>query len=180
MHYYTNSGVPIASLCRFNLYKYHSPLLLRLLIKKLWTFLDDDFEVASPGKLKTICVVDSGIAFNSPYPTVIRTERGVDLILSFDFTQRDGGDNELPFGVSLNIWVKSLNAFSLPICRLSRLAVALIVEMTSCFTIESMYTTLFSADIFSKYYLQHERGCCIGCTSTDRRRAIERAIQQRR
>jgi phospholipase A2 len=51
------------------------------------------------GKDKTICVVDSGIAFNSPFPTVLRPERKVELILSFDFSQRDS-DEALPFGVS--------------------------------------------------------------------------------
>ncbi|XP_028398268.1 cytosolic phospholipase A2-like [Dendronephthya gigantea] len=48
-------------------------------------------------KDKTICVVDSGIAFNSPFPAILRPERKVELILSFDFSQRDGGDKELPF-----------------------------------------------------------------------------------
>lgn len=52
------------------------------------------------GKDKTMCLVDSGIAFNSPFPTMLRPERNVELILSFDFSQRDGGDNELPFTVS--------------------------------------------------------------------------------
>ena len=51
------------------------------------------------GKDKTICVVDSGIAFNSPFPAVLRPERKVELILSFDFSQRDG-DKALPFQVS--------------------------------------------------------------------------------
>jgi hypothetical protein len=48
-----------------------------------------------------MCLVDSGIAFNSPFPTLLRPERKVELILSFDFSQRDGGDTELPFKVSL-------------------------------------------------------------------------------
>ena len=45
-------------------------------------------------------IVDSGIAFNSPYPVLVRKERKVDLILSFDLSQRDGGDKEMPFKVS--------------------------------------------------------------------------------
>jgi hypothetical protein len=62
-------------------------------------FPDQEHDYAT-GRDKTICVVDSGIAFNSPFPAVLRAERKVELILSFDFSQRDGGDNELPFKVS--------------------------------------------------------------------------------
>lgn len=61
-------------------------------------FIDADFSDAA-GKEKTMCIVDSGIAFNSPYPALLRAERKVELILSFDFSQR-GGDNEPPFKVS--------------------------------------------------------------------------------
>ena len=52
------------------------------------------------GYQKTICLVDAGIAFNSPYPVLLRPERKVEIILSFDFSQRDGGDKEKPFSVS--------------------------------------------------------------------------------
>ena len=62
-------------------------------------FTESDFDLA-PGNHKTMCLVDSGIAFNSPYPTILRPERKVEIILSFDFSQRDGGDKELPFKVS--------------------------------------------------------------------------------
>ena len=47
-----------------------------------------------------MCVVDSGIAFNSPFPVLLRPERKVELILSFDLSQRDNGDKEPPFHVS--------------------------------------------------------------------------------
>jgi phospholipase A2 len=47
-----------------------------------------------------MCIVDSGIAFNSPFPAVLRPERDVQLILSFDFSQKDDGDDEPPFAVS--------------------------------------------------------------------------------
>ena len=67
--------------------------------------IDEDFSDA-PGKDKTMCIVDSGIAFNSPFPAMIRPERKVELILSFDFSQRDGGDKELPFKVSILQHVK--------------------------------------------------------------------------
>ncbi|XP_028400819.1 cytosolic phospholipase A2-like [Dendronephthya gigantea] len=57
---------------------------------------DADFDDA-PGKDKTMCIVDSGIAFNSPYPAMLRPERKVEIILSFEFSDREGGDKELPF-----------------------------------------------------------------------------------
>jgi phospholipase A2 len=63
-------------------------------------YSDEDF-TDGPGKDKTMCIVDSGIAFNSPFPAMLRPERKVELILSFDFSQRDGGDKELPFKVSV-------------------------------------------------------------------------------
>lgn len=46
-----------------------------------------------------MCLIDAGIAFNSPYPTLLRQERKVEIILSFDFSQRDS-DKEPPFSVS--------------------------------------------------------------------------------
>jgi phospholipase A2 len=50
-----------------------------------------------------MCIVDSGVAFNSPFPAMLRPERKVELILSFDFSQRAGGDTELPFEVRKSI-----------------------------------------------------------------------------
>ncbi|XP_064615136.1 cytosolic phospholipase A2-like [Liolophura sinensis] len=41
-------------------------------------------------------VVDAGLTFNSPYPLVLRQARGIDLILSFDFSGRPSDDSE-PF-----------------------------------------------------------------------------------
>ncbi|XP_052097953.1 cytosolic phospholipase A2-like isoform X2 [Mytilus californianus] len=41
-------------------------------------------------------LVDAGLAFNSPYPTVLHPSRKVDVILSFDFSYR-GTDSEWPF-----------------------------------------------------------------------------------
>ncbi|KAK3094893.1 hypothetical protein FSP39_007592 [Pinctada imbricata] len=43
-----------------------------------------------------LCFVDAGFAFNSPYPLVLRAPRSVDLILSFDFTDRNGVNGD-PF-----------------------------------------------------------------------------------
>ncbi|CAK8673396.1 unnamed protein product [Clavelina lepadiformis] len=41
---------------------------------------------------KKMYVADAGIAFNSPYPPMLRAERGVDIILSFDFSGRKEDD----------------------------------------------------------------------------------------
>ncbi|XP_076822439.1 cytosolic phospholipase A2-like isoform X2 [Clavelina lepadiformis] len=41
---------------------------------------------------KKMFVADAGIAFNSPYPPMLRRERGVDIILSFDFSARKEDD----------------------------------------------------------------------------------------
>ncbi|KAK3741814.1 hypothetical protein QZH41_010452, partial [Actinostola sp. cb2023] len=45
---------------------------------------------------KRIFLVDSGLVLNSPYPILLRPQRGVDLYLSFDFSARDK-DDEQPF-----------------------------------------------------------------------------------
>ena len=43
-------------------------------------------------------LIDAGLMFNSPYPPLLRKERSVDLILSFDFSARET-DEERPFKV---------------------------------------------------------------------------------
>ncbi|XP_048833475.1 cytosolic phospholipase A2-like [Brienomyrus brachyistius] len=45
---------------------------------------------------KKIHVVDSGLSFNLPYPLILRPERGVDLIISFEFSARKS-DSMPPF-----------------------------------------------------------------------------------
>lgn len=50
-------------------------------------------------KSKKIHMVDSGLTFNLPYPLILRPQRGVDLIISFDFSARPS-DSSLPFKVS--------------------------------------------------------------------------------
>lgn len=47
---------------------------------------------------KTLYLVDSGLTFNSPYPLLLRPQRGVDLFLSFDFSARQS-DQTPPFKV---------------------------------------------------------------------------------
>nr|XP_039269364.1 cytosolic phospholipase A2-like isoform X2 [Styela clava] len=45
---------------------------------------------------KKVHLVDSGLTFNTPYPPILRPQRGVDLIISFDFSARPS-DNHQPF-----------------------------------------------------------------------------------
>ncbi|KAK2562311.1 Cytosolic phospholipase A2 [Acropora cervicornis] len=45
---------------------------------------------------KQMELIDAGLMFNSPYPPLLRKERSVDLILSFDFSARET-DEERPF-----------------------------------------------------------------------------------
>lgn len=49
-------------------------------------------------KSKKIHIVDSGLTFNLPYPLILRPQRGVDLIISFDFSARPS-DSSPPFKV---------------------------------------------------------------------------------
>uniref|UniRef100_A0A2P2I3R9 Phospholipase A2 n=1 Tax=Hirondellea gigas TaxID=1518452 RepID=A0A2P2I3R9_9CRUS len=41
---------------------------------------------------KKLFIVDSGLAFNSPYPLLLRPQRAVDIYLSFDFSMRKTDD----------------------------------------------------------------------------------------
>ena len=47
---------------------------------------------------KRMELIDAGLMFNSPYPPLLRKQRSVDLILSFDFSARER-DEERPFKV---------------------------------------------------------------------------------
>lgn len=49
-------------------------------------------------KSKKIHVVDSGLTYNLPYPLILRPQRSVDLIISFDFSARPS-DTSPPFKV---------------------------------------------------------------------------------
>ncbi|CAC5401234.1 PLA2G4 [Mytilus coruscus] len=46
--------------------------------------------------IEKLCLIDAGLAFNSPYPLLFKPGRDVDLILSFDFTDRKKDSNR-PF-----------------------------------------------------------------------------------
>ncbi|CAG0919094.1 unnamed protein product [Notodromas monacha] len=60
--------------------------------------------------IKKIFLVDAGLAFNSPFPLVLRPQRGVDLFISFDFSGRIS-DNIPPFKELLlaEKWAKQNN-----------------------------------------------------------------------
>ena len=51
-----------------------------------------------PTSIKKLYVVDGGLSFNSPFPLLLRPQRFVDLILSFDFSARPT-DTSPPFKV---------------------------------------------------------------------------------
>ena len=59
---------------------------------------DGIFEMHSTA-VKHIYMVDAGLTFNSPYPLILRPQREVDIILSFDFSARQS-DQTQPFKVS--------------------------------------------------------------------------------
>lgn len=66
----------------------------------LWKDPDEFEQIYEPldVKSKKIHVVDSGLTFNLPYPLILRPQRGVDLIISFDFSARPS-DSSPPFKV---------------------------------------------------------------------------------
>ncbi|XP_060074734.1 cytosolic phospholipase A2-like [Ylistrum balloti] len=49
-----------------------------------------------PTNMKKLYVVDGGLTFNSPFPLLLRPQRQVDLLLSFDFSARQS-DSTPPF-----------------------------------------------------------------------------------
>jgi len=53
-----------------------------------------------PTNEKRLYMVDAGLTFNSPYPLILRPQRAVDIILSFDFSARPS-DSTPPFKVTL-------------------------------------------------------------------------------
>lgn len=50
-------------------------------------------------KRRQMELIDAGLMFNCPYPPLLRKERSVDIILSFDFSARER-DEERPFKVA--------------------------------------------------------------------------------
>ncbi|CAC5367679.1 PLA2G4 [Mytilus coruscus] len=61
----------------------------------LFENLDEDDD-AIDGEREEMMLADAGIAFNSPYPLVLHPSREIDVILSFDFSDR-GKDSNYPF-----------------------------------------------------------------------------------
>lgn len=67
--------------------------------------ITDDFDgihELHPTNVKHLYMVDAGLTFNSPFPLVLRPQRAVDIILSFDFSARPG-DQSPPFKVHVCI-----------------------------------------------------------------------------
>nr|XP_022287822.1 cytosolic phospholipase A2-like isoform X3 [Crassostrea virginica] len=61
--------------------------------------VSDDFDgllELHPTNIKRLYMVDAGLTFNSPYPLVLRPQRAVEIILSFDFSARPS-DTTPPF-----------------------------------------------------------------------------------
>lgn len=87
---------------------YVSYLIYKILsiLLKLVMFLDPfEFDrIYEPLDVKSrkIHVVDSGLTFNLPFPLILRPQRGVDLIISFDFSARPS-DSSPPFKVIAHI-----------------------------------------------------------------------------
>lgn len=65
------------------------------------------FENYLKNDLEKLCLIDAGLAFNSPYPLLFQPGRDIDLILSFDFTDRKKDENE-PFKVKQLDYLNSL------------------------------------------------------------------------
>jgi hypothetical protein len=64
--------------------------------------LFEELHEMNPTDTEKMYVVDAGLAFNSPFPLILRPEREVDLILSFDFSARKR-DQADPFTVQFFI-----------------------------------------------------------------------------
>ncbi|CAB1323867.1 unnamed protein product, partial [Coregonus sp. 'balchen'] len=58
--------------------------------------VEDEVDAPLDVKSKKIHIVDSGLTYNLPYPLILRPQRGVDLIISFDFSARPS-DSSPPF-----------------------------------------------------------------------------------
>ena len=72
-------------------------ILKHLLLPAGMDQFDGIFEMY-PTSIKKLYVVDGGLSFNSPFPLLLRPQRFVDLILSFDFSARPT-DTSPPFKV---------------------------------------------------------------------------------
>lgn len=77
-------------------------MLLHPLISTVFLDPDEFDRIYEPldVKSKKIHIVDSGLTYNLPYPLILRPQRGVDLIISFDFSARPS-DSSPPFKVFL-------------------------------------------------------------------------------
>ena len=76
-------------------------ITLQMLLMVLYDTESEDVTDAADQlsvKSKRIFLADSGLVFNSPYPLLIRPQRGCDVLLSFDFSSRER-EIEMPFEV---------------------------------------------------------------------------------
>lgn len=64
-----------------------------------------------PTNIKRLYMVDAGLTFNSPYPLVLRPQRAVEIILSFDFSARPS-DTTPPFKVTYIIHAYNSQVYS--------------------------------------------------------------------
>jgi predicted acylesterase/phospholipase RssA len=79
-------------------------LINQLTIQSITNVFSDQFDgifELYPTTMKKLYVVDGGLTFNSPYPLLLRPQRQVDIILSFDFSARPTDDTP-PFKVRLD------------------------------------------------------------------------------
>lgn len=119
--------------------------LIHSFLSFLWKDPDEFERIYEPldVKSKKIHVVDSGLTFNLPYPLILRPQRGVDLIISFDFSARPS-DSSPPFKVR-RIYV-ALHYLS---CSFASL-VAILVLLTSISYPFTPFSTLLQV-IFLKH-----------------------------
>ena len=117
-----NTGFPGACM-RFSL-ALNTLLIHRHLLKQLTNLNFNFFAVTTDGtppqcseclevdntKRRRMELIDAGLMFNSPYPPLLRKERTVDVILSFDFSAREA-DEERPFKVKWSTWRPETSLF---------------------------------------------------------------------
>lgn len=66
----------------------------------MFLIITDEHDLLIDSEKKEMMLVDAGISFNSPYPAILHPARKVDVIISFDFSDR-GEDKNCPFEVNI-------------------------------------------------------------------------------
>lgn len=84
---------------------------MQTIAKSVFTFTSSVADTEDPSEggpdesiseAKSFYMVDAGLAVNLPIPPLLRPQRQVDLLLSFDFSARDS-DDDFPFKASVGI-----------------------------------------------------------------------------